>query len=80
MQGENAWDWYCNFKPKKIKSFPQLMKKFQRNWIYGYERVEDACVFLDIQDKIGEKINDLKMEYDDNPSSDLAETEERKNA
>jgi hypothetical protein len=29
MQGENAWDWYCNFKPKEIKSFPHLIKSFK---------------------------------------------------
>jgi hypothetical protein len=81
LQGEDIWDWYCSFKPKEIKSFLQLMKKFQRHWIYGYEEVEDACIFLDIQDKIGENINDLMMKYDDNPSSDLlVEIEERKNA
>jgi hypothetical protein len=35
MQGKDAWDWYCDFKPKEIKSFPHLMKIFQKCWIYG---------------------------------------------
>jgi hypothetical protein len=41
-----------DFKPKELKSFPHLMKRFQKRWIYGYEEVEDAYVFLDIKDKI----------------------------
>jgi hypothetical protein len=29
LNGNNAWEWYCNFNPKEIKSFPYLVKKFQ---------------------------------------------------
>jgi hypothetical protein len=50
---EDAWDWYCDLKPKEIKSFPHLMKRFQKHWIYGYEEVEDACVFLIYKKKWG---------------------------
>jgi hypothetical protein len=46
---EDAWDWYCNFKTKEIKSFSQLMKMFQKRQIYGYEEIEDAYVFLDVK-------------------------------
>jgi hypothetical protein len=42
----------ANFKPKEIKSFSILMKKFQKRWIYGYEEVEDAYVFLDVKRRI----------------------------
>jgi len=47
------------------------MKRFQKHWIYGYEEVEDACIFLDIKDRLGERISDLMMEYEDNPSNDI---------
>jgi len=57
------------------------MKRFQKHWIYGYEEVEDACIFLDIRDRLGERISDLMMKYDDNPSSDiLVKIKERKDA
>jgi hypothetical protein len=57
------------------------MKKFQKHWIYGYEEVEDAYVFLDVQRRIEETIDDRIMEFDDNPSSELlVEIEERNDA
>lgn len=71
MQGEDAWDWYCSFNPKEIKSFPYLLKTFQKNWICGYEKVDGAYVFLDVQRRIEGNINDLIMEFDDNISSEL---------
>jgi hypothetical protein len=59
------------FQANEIKSFPHLVKKSQRCWIYGYEEVDDACLFLDIQDKIVKKIDDLIMKYNDNAPIDL---------
>jgi hypothetical protein len=59
MQGYEAWKWYCNFKPKEIKSFPPMMKRFQRNWIWGYEEVGDIYVFIGMQGRMKENINDL---------------------
>jgi hypothetical protein len=71
LQGGDVQDWYCILKPKEIKSFPRLMKRFQKHWIYGYEEVEDYYFFHDVLRRIGDKIDNLMMEYDDNPSSDL---------
>jgi hypothetical protein len=31
MKKYEAWKWYCKFEPKEIKSFSQLMKRFQRD-------------------------------------------------
>jgi len=62
MQGNIAKKWYCRFNPKEIKYFPQLVKTFQKDWISGYEEVEDVQVLIDLQGKILEKTNDLVME------------------
>jgi hypothetical protein len=49
-------DWYCSLNPKEIKSFPRLLKRYQKRWIYGYEEVEDSHVFLDMLRRMIEKI------------------------
>jgi hypothetical protein len=36
LNGKNAREWYCDFNPKEIKSFPYLVKKFQNYWMCGY--------------------------------------------
>jgi hypothetical protein len=71
MQGHLAKKWYCRFQPKEIKYFPQLVKRFQKDWISGYEEVEDVQVLIDLQGRMLEKINDLVMEYGEHPSDDI---------
>jgi len=71
IQGHLVKKWYFKFQPKEIKYFPQLVKIFQKDWIMGYEEVEDVQVLIDLQGKMLENTNNLVMEYGDHPSDDI---------
>jgi hypothetical protein len=70
MQGFLAGKWCSRLKPQEIKSFPQLMKRFQKDWIAGYEEVEDVQVFIGLQGRMLEKVDNLVIEYGECPSHD----------
>jgi hypothetical protein len=81
MQGLLARKWCSRFQPKEIKSFPQLMKRFQKDWIPGYEEVEYVQVFIDLQGKMLEKDDHLVIEYGEHRSHDtLMEIKEKMDA
>jgi hypothetical protein len=77
LNGKNAWEWYCDFIPKEIKSFPYLVKKFQNYWMCGYGNEEhvtnlyEAYFWVDICAKIEEKVVGLMIVHEKNPSSSL---------
>jgi len=47
------------------------VKRFQKDWISGYEEVEDVQVLIDLQGRMLEKANDLVMEYGEHPPDDI---------
>jgi len=71
MQGNLVRKWYCRFRQKEIKYFPQLVNIFQKDWVPCYEEVEYVQFLFDLQGRMIQKTNDLVMEYCEHPPNDI---------
>lgn len=43
----------------KIKSFPQCMKSFHKQWMYNYEEIANIYGFIDFQGRMWENISEF---------------------
>jgi len=77
LNGNNAWEWYCDFIPKEIKSFPYFIKKIQKYLMYGYGNEDhgtnlyEAYFWVDNCAKIEKNIVGLIIFHENNSSNSL---------